>query len=167
MVLEYAFKDVKPLRAVILNVSLFFKILCSKVVVRAELISIHQHLVEALCVFEIYFPPFFVSMIHLVVHLAEEVLLCGPVRFRWMYPVERMMRIYKGYGRNKTYIEGTISEQYDIGEGMRHCMEQFPTVNYKCNKRKRNTSTDEVADSEGPYPSDAVGKPCRLSSILL
>lgn len=90
VVLKYAFKDVKPLRAAILNVSLFFKILCSKVVVRSELISIHQRLVEALCVFEIYFPPsFFVSMVHVVVHLAEEVLLCGPVRFRWMYPFER------------------------------------------------------------------------------
>ncbi|RZC68213.1 hypothetical protein C5167_031470 [Papaver somniferum] len=33
---------------------------------------------------------------------------------------------------------------------------KFPAVNHKCNKRKRNTSTDEVADSERLYPSDAV-----------
>lgn len=72
------------------QVSLFFKVLCSKVLDIAELHIMHQRLVESICVFEMYFPlAFFVSMIHLVVHLAEEAETLGPVTTRWMYPFER------------------------------------------------------------------------------
>ena len=36
------------------------------------------------------FPPaFFDVMVHLVVHLATEAKIAGPVRYRWMYPIER------------------------------------------------------------------------------
>ncbi|CAL8132855.1 unnamed protein product [Prunus armeniaca] len=37
------------------------------------------------------FPPaFFISMMHVMVHLSEEALLAGPVNYRWMYPIERL-----------------------------------------------------------------------------
>jgi hypothetical protein len=38
---------------------------------------------------EMLFPPsFFNVMVHLVVHLAEEAKVGGPVHYRWMYPIE-------------------------------------------------------------------------------
>ncbi|XP_026418709.1 uncharacterized protein LOC113314148 isoform X2 [Papaver somniferum] len=90
--LMYCFKDHKLLREAIHQLSLFFKVLCSKVIDREALRLMHERIVESLCVFEMYFPPaFFVTMTHLVVHLAEEALTLGPVQFRWMYPFERFM----------------------------------------------------------------------------
>ncbi|CAL8163996.1 unnamed protein product [Prunus armeniaca] len=38
------------------------------------------------------FPPtFFTSMIHVMIHLPEEALLVGPINYRWMYPIERLL----------------------------------------------------------------------------
>ncbi|XP_026384903.1 uncharacterized protein LOC113280500 [Papaver somniferum] len=43
-----------------------------------------------------YFPPsLFDVMMHLTIHLAREVRLCGPVQYRWMYPFERYFDIRK------------------------------------------------------------------------
>jgi len=51
-----------------------------------------------LCELEIYFPPaFFDIMVHLIIHLVREIKCCGLVYLRWMYPVERYMKILKGY----------------------------------------------------------------------
>ena len=50
---------------------------------------------------EMFFSPsFFDIMVHLVVHLVRKVRLCGPMYLRWMYPVERYMKILKGYVKN-------------------------------------------------------------------
>lgn len=90
LVLCIVFKSHKSLRAAILQLSIFFNVICSKEVNREELSKMRDKIIEVICVFEKYFPSsFFVTMIHLVVHLAEEVLICGPVRYRWMYPFER------------------------------------------------------------------------------
>ncbi|CAN1746087.1 hypothetical protein LINPERHAP1_LOCUS2678 [Linum perenne] len=66
------------------------KQLCSKVVHVEGLDTLQQRITVALCRLEMIFPPsFFTVMVHLVVHLAEEVRLGGPVYYRWMYPIER------------------------------------------------------------------------------
>jgi hypothetical protein len=45
-------------------------------------------------------PTCFTVMIHLVVHLVEELDMCGPIHTQWMYPMERYMKALKGYVRN-------------------------------------------------------------------
>lgn len=88
--LLHCFKKHKPLREAVRHLSIFFKVLCSKVINCEELRIMQERVVESICVFEVYFPPaFFVSMTHVVVHLAEEALELGPVQFRWMYNFER------------------------------------------------------------------------------
>lgn len=80
----------KDLRVSLLRISIFFRIVCAKVINREQLLRAKASVVEAMCVLEKHFPPsFFVISIHLMVHLADEALACGPVRFRWMYPFER------------------------------------------------------------------------------
>ena len=55
-----------------------------------------------LCRLEMVFSPaFFDIMMHLTVHLAKEAKDGAPMYYRWMYPVERYLRIVKGYVRNK------------------------------------------------------------------
>ncbi|XP_026457119.1 uncharacterized protein LOC113357844 [Papaver somniferum] len=150
--LMYCFKGHYLLIEAIRQVSLFFKVLSSKVIDIAELRIMHQRLVESICVFEMYFPPaFFVSMIHVVVHLAEAAETLGPVTTRWMYPFERMMRTFKVFGRNKNYIEGSITEQYVLDDALRHCMEYILNGREKCYKKKGRISTDDDIQ-EGPYP---------------
>jgi len=56
---------------------------------------------EAVGVLEKYFPPsFFDINIHLLVHLSDEALLCGPIRYHWMYPFDRLMKTFKDYVKN-------------------------------------------------------------------
>ena len=56
-----------------------------------------------------YFPPaFFDIMVHLIVHLVREIKCCGPVYLRWMYLVERYMKILKWYTKNLHHLEASI-----------------------------------------------------------
>jgi hypothetical protein len=44
---------------------------------------------------------YFDVMTHLVVHIVEELDMCGPVHTRWMWPMVRYMKALKGYIRNQ------------------------------------------------------------------
>ena len=49
---------------------------------------------HTLCHFEKNFPmSFFDVMEHLPIHLAKEALVAGVVQFRWMYPIERLVKL--------------------------------------------------------------------------
>ncbi|KAI5343117.1 hypothetical protein L3X38_010993 [Prunus dulcis] len=48
---------------------------------------------------------FFTSMMHVMVHLPEEALLAGPVNYRWMYPIERLLGELKKSVRNRAKPE--------------------------------------------------------------
>ena len=88
-----------------------------------------MEIVKTLCLFEQYFPPsFFDIMVHLAVHLVREVTLCGPVCFRWMYHFERLMKVYKGYVRNRSRPEGCIVESYIAEEAVEFYSEYMVNV---------------------------------------
>ncbi|KAI0496515.1 hypothetical protein KFK09_022834 [Dendrobium nobile] len=74
---------------IVVEISHFLKIICAKVIVPTELEMLQNNIIMTLCNMEkIFLPSFFTIMIHLLVHLAEEVKLGGPVQYRWMYPFE-------------------------------------------------------------------------------
>jgi hypothetical protein len=76
--------------AVLIELCSFFRQLCGKVLNVEDLEKMQNQIILTLCHMEMIFPPsFFTVMVHLVVHLVEEVKLGGPVQYRWMYPVER------------------------------------------------------------------------------
>ena len=80
----------------------FFNAICSKVIDIEKLDQLENEAVLILCQLEMYFPPsFFDIMVHLIIHLVREVRICGPVFLRWMYPIERYMKILKGYVKNQ------------------------------------------------------------------
>ena len=62
-------------------------------------------------------------MIHLTVHLVEQVRLCGPVYLQWMYPFERQMNTLKDYVRNRYHLEGCIVESYIAEKALAFCVE--------------------------------------------
>ncbi|XP_020080553.1 uncharacterized protein LOC109704196 isoform X3 [Ananas comosus] len=68
------------------------------------------------------FPPrFFTVMVHLVIHLASEARIAGPVHYRWMYPIERYLSTLKSFVRNRAHPEGSIAEAYLAQECMTFC----------------------------------------------
>ena len=60
-------------------------------------------------------------MVHLIVHLVKEMKLCGPIYLRWMYPIERYMKIFKGYTKNLHHPEASIVERYIVEEAIELC----------------------------------------------
>ncbi|KAI5343983.1 hypothetical protein L3X38_011860 [Prunus dulcis] len=79
---------VKP----IMLLSRFFSQLTAKTLRKIDILQLRHDIVQVLCKFEMIFPPaFFTSMMHVMVHLPQEALLAGPVNYRWMYPIERLL----------------------------------------------------------------------------
>ena len=123
-------------------------------------------IVETLCQLERTFPPsFFDIMIHLPIHLANEVRLGGPVQFRWMYPPERYMCTLKSYVRNKSRPEGSIAEAYLVEECLNFCSRYLHEgVQTRFNRRPRNT--DEVdhieMETSNSFPDLFPNKGCPL-----
>ena len=74
----------------LIDLSCFFKEICSKVLNVEELGALKKRIVMPLCELErIFSPSFFIVMVHLVVHLVSEAKVVGPVHYRWMYLIER------------------------------------------------------------------------------
>jgi hypothetical protein len=77
--------------AVLFELSSYFRGICSKVLHEDELERLEESIKITLCKMEMIFPPgFFTVMVHLVVHLATECKIAGPVCYRWMYFIERL-----------------------------------------------------------------------------
>jgi hypothetical protein len=96
-----------------------FQRLCAKVIDPDELPGLKTYATETLCLLERWFPPsFFDIMSHLVVHLVDEVDLCGPVHSRWCYGIERYMYVLKRYVRNRLKPEGSIATGYMYSEAL-------------------------------------------------
>jgi len=64
-------------------------------------------------------------MVHLIIHLVREIRICGPVFLRWMYPIERCMKIFKGYVKNPYRLEVSIIERYIAEEAIDEETSQF------------------------------------------
>ena len=75
---------------VLIELCNFFQVVCAKVLEEGDLAMLESRAALILCEMEKIFPPsFFTVMIHLIIHLAHEAKLAGPVLYRWMYPIER------------------------------------------------------------------------------
>lgn len=80
----------KQLSTAISDLCHFFLHLCSKIATAEDFYELGSEAVECICRLEMIFPPsFFDIMIHLIIHLADEARIAGPVHYRWMYPIER------------------------------------------------------------------------------
>ena len=107
--------------------------------------SLREEVVEVLCLLEQEFPPeiFNISM-HLLIHLEYELDYCGLVRMRWMYPIERYMKVLKTIVRTREKLEGNKYEGYSIQKAMGFCIEymkdfKLPINVYKMMKNMRES----------------------------
>ncbi|MCF7511999.1 DUF4218 domain-containing protein, partial [Vibrio sp. D54] len=68
--------------------------LCARELKKSDVVELQQQIVHIICKLERIFPPaFFDIMIHLMIHLPEQVLISGPVQYTWMYPQERYVQL--------------------------------------------------------------------------
>lgn len=103
----------KHVAIVLIRLSSFFRGICSKVISHEDLDNLQTEIAEILCILEKIFPPsFFDIMIHLPIHLVNQVRQSGPVNGWWMYPIERYLGKLKSYVRNRSRPEASIAEGY-------------------------------------------------------
>jgi hypothetical protein len=75
---------------------------------------------------EVWFPPaFFDFKTHLVIHLVDELEICGLVATHWCYPIERYLNVLKKYVCNKANLEGCIAFECLYDEALGFGMEYF------------------------------------------
>ena len=99
-------------RVAITRLCFLFNVICSRVIDPRQLDDLENEVAIVLCQLEMYFPPFFDIMVHLIVHLMMEIRLCDLVFCWWMYLVERYMKVLKGYTKNQYRPEASIVERY-------------------------------------------------------
>ena len=102
---------------VLAELSHFFRMLCAKEVSKEVIEKLHKKAPELIVKLEKIFPPgFFTLMTHLILHLANEVLLGGPVQNRWQYGPERQNKHLRRKCGNKAKIEASIAEAVILEE---------------------------------------------------
>ncbi len=70
-------------------------------------------------------------MTHLLIHLVEELELCGSVHTHWMYLVEHSFKTLKGFVKNRARPEGSMVESYGLEEALGFCtkyLQDFTTT---------------------------------------
>lgn len=91
--------------SVLIELCAYFRGICGKTLQVNELKTMESKIALTLCNKEKIFPPsFFIVMVHLVVHLATEARIAGPVHNRWMYLIERYKYFYNFFPINYFYI---------------------------------------------------------------
>jgi hypothetical protein len=129
----------------LIEVSQFFKNLCSTTLRESDLIKMENDIPMILCKLERIFPPaLFDSMEHVVVHLAYEARLGGPVQYRWMYPFERFMGDSKRSVKNKARVEGSICATYLHRETIQFCSHYFKDTLSSRNSRNETETSRPV-----------------------
>lgn len=122
----------EEVRVAIIKMCRVFQRICEKEVREDAGDALMRDVIMATCVLEKEFPPTFLNvMAHLPIHLVEQLLICGPVHCRWMYPIERYMKTLKDYVRTYAHPEGSIAEGYRLEDTLGFCTEYM----------KRHTAT--------------------------
>ena len=120
-------------------------------------------MIEMVCLLERDFPTsFFDIQVHLLVHLVEEISIAGPVHTRWMFYLERFMKVLKGFVRQKARPEGSIAEGWLIQESLFYITEIISQL-HPASPKMWCEEEDERVKGEVPQ-GNGVEK--RLSSQL-
>ncbi|XP_049406147.1 uncharacterized protein LOC125869748 [Solanum stenotomum] len=101
----------KKVSLTLIRLGNFFRAICSKVIRRTDLENLKSEIGEIICDLEMIFhPAFFDIMLHLPIHLVNEIKLGGPTHLRWIYSIERELYNFKGLMHNRKCPEASIVE---------------------------------------------------------
>ena len=141
----------KKVVGAIMRVSRLFRRIFSKVVDRSQKQQMLEDVAETICTLEKEFPPsIFVLMVHLPIHLVEELFICGPVHTRSMYPIERFLKGLKGFVKNKSKPEGSMAYGYmreeSIGFMNEYLSQYNATTKRSWDDEEEPTMYDEILE---------------------
>lgn len=146
----------------------YFREVSAKVLYISELEKLEERIVMTLCHMEMIFPPgFFNVMVHLVMHLATEAKVGGPVCYRSMWFVERYIGKLKSNVRNRAHPEGSIAEAFLADECMTFCSRYIIGFETKHNLASRNEDDEEWVGNHDiahgsrlfPHSGNPLGRP--------
>ena len=152
-VIPLCLRDVGDPRVVvaIMRVIRLFQKICAKLVDVNEKEVLLEEVVKTVCSLEKELPPsVFVIMMHLPIHLVQELYICGPVHTRWMYPFERYMKGLKGFVKNKARPEGSMAYGYlreeSIGFINEYLSQYTPTTKRAWDDKEEPAMYDEILE---------------------
>jgi hypothetical protein len=91
----------------------FFNVISRKSINVKQLRRLQEEIIVILNELEIYFPPaFFDVMVHLCVHIVDDIIDLRPSFLHNMMPFERMNGAIKGFVRNMSRPDGSIIQGY-------------------------------------------------------
>ena len=91
----------------------FFDVISRKSITVKKLKRIREEIIVILFELEMYCPPaFFDVMVHLLVHILEDISNLGPTFLHSMMAFERMNGMMKGYVRNRSHPYGSIVQVF-------------------------------------------------------
>ena len=121
----------------------FFRELCSRNLRKDVITRLKRDIPLIICKLEKIYPPaFFDVMVHLPVHLPDQIFLIGPVQYGWMYPIERRMGTFKNSMRNRARPEGSIAEAYVANDTLTFCSRYIEDVDTRFNRDAHVSSED-------------------------
>ncbi|WVZ93358.1 hypothetical protein U9M48_039345 [Paspalum notatum var. saurae] len=135
--------------SVLAELSYFYRQLCTIEIKKEMMEKLEKDVPVLICKMEKNFPPgFFNPMQHLLVHLAYEAKVGGPVQFRWMFHIERALKYLRAMVGNKARVEGCIAEAFILKE-----ISYFSSV-YFAEEHNVNAPTMRYNVDEEPSASD-------------
>ncbi|KAK1687163.1 hypothetical protein QYE76_048011 [Lolium multiflorum] len=109
-------------RATLTGLCNFFDVITRKSISVKKLARLQEEIVVILCELEMYFPPaFFDVMVHLLVHIMDDIVSLGPAFLHNMMSFERMNGVIKGYVRNRSHPDGSIVQGWLTEECISFC----------------------------------------------
>ncbi|CAM8986606.1 unnamed protein product [Rhodiola kirilowii] len=76
----------------LVSLSHWLRRVCCREFQKEEVHQMKLDIVKILCQLERIFPPAFLTiMVHLMIHLPDQILMKRPVHYSWMYPMERQL----------------------------------------------------------------------------
>ena len=99
----------KHVRDTLTGLCNFFDVINRKSITVKQLNRLQEEIIVIICELEIYFPPtFFDVMVHLLVHIVDDIIQLGPTFLHNMMPFERMNGVIKGFIHNRARPDGSI-----------------------------------------------------------
>ncbi|KAL0435230.1 UNVERIFIED_CONTAM: hypothetical protein Sradi_0230900 [Sesamum radiatum] len=164
-----AFREMLPefVWSALTKVSLLFQSISSATLDVNKIKELEESVAIIICNLEkIFFPAFFDSMGHLIVHLPYEARVGGPVQYRWMYPFERFLHTLKKKVKNKAVVEASICEAYIVEEISTFATHYFePDV--VCKRRRPGRNDDGLNNESVKHISifNYPGRPYSASKM--
>jgi hypothetical protein len=160
------------------ELSYFYRQICAKEISKKLMRRFEKKIIVLVCKMEKVFPPRFMNcMQYLLVHLPWEVLVGGPVQFRWMYSQERELKKLRVMVRNKARVEGCIAEAFAVREITLFSSKYFSDANNVNAQTTRYHITEETPMTDlsafqwdgkgvGSYTSHLMGMKERNKTLL-